>query len=263
MASPFPGMDPYLEGELWQEFHSTLAHTIRSQLQPQLQPHYVALLEKRYVIGQAIARTGKSVDVSIYPDVHVLQTKSLREPVATLDYSPAITPPSLELVEAEEIPQLRIEIRDVEQRRLITVIEILSPVNKTGRGLEEYMQKRHQLLETDTHLLEIDLLRRGGRVFISLDLPLAAYFVFLNRANRREITSVWAIHLPERLPVVPVPLLASDPDVRLDLQAAIEACFDLVHYEQLLDYTVPPPPPELDTAAATWLNAQLQQAGKR
>ena len=47
------------------------------------------------------------------------------------------------------------------------------------------------------------------------------------------------------------------------VQAAVEACFDLVHYEQLLDYTVPPPPPELDTAAATWLNAQLQQAGKR
>ncbi|MCX7853165.1 MAG: DUF4058 family protein [Caldilineales bacterium] len=34
MPSPFPGMDPYLEGELWQEFHETLAHAIRGQLLP-------------------------------------------------------------------------------------------------------------------------------------------------------------------------------------------------------------------------------------
>ena len=32
MASPFPGMDPYLEGEMWQEFHETLAGAIRGQL---------------------------------------------------------------------------------------------------------------------------------------------------------------------------------------------------------------------------------------
>ncbi|MCL4827264.1 MAG: DUF4058 family protein [Caldilinea sp.] len=24
MASPFPGMDPYLEGDLWQEFHDNI-----------------------------------------------------------------------------------------------------------------------------------------------------------------------------------------------------------------------------------------------
>ena len=35
MASPFPGMDPYLEGEMWQEFHETLAGAIRGQLLPQ------------------------------------------------------------------------------------------------------------------------------------------------------------------------------------------------------------------------------------
>jgi hypothetical protein len=43
MASPFPGMDPYLEGDLWQEFHAKLAHEIKSQLMPQLRPKYVAL----------------------------------------------------------------------------------------------------------------------------------------------------------------------------------------------------------------------------
>ena len=29
MPSPFPGMDPFLEGEMWQEFHETLAGAIQ------------------------------------------------------------------------------------------------------------------------------------------------------------------------------------------------------------------------------------------
>ncbi|RIK16070.1 MAG: hypothetical protein DCC52_18030 [Chloroflexi bacterium] len=28
MASPFPGMDPYLEGEMWMEFHDRLINQI-------------------------------------------------------------------------------------------------------------------------------------------------------------------------------------------------------------------------------------------
>jgi Protein of unknown function (DUF4058) len=50
MPSPFPGMDPYLEGELWQEFHERLSNQISTQLMPKLGAKYVALLAKRYVI---------------------------------------------------------------------------------------------------------------------------------------------------------------------------------------------------------------------
>ncbi|MEO0458834.1 MAG: DUF4058 family protein, partial [Cyanobacteria bacterium P01_A01_bin.114] len=45
MPSPFPGMDPYLEGYLWPDVHNALAAKIRQQLAPQLQPRYVARLE--------------------------------------------------------------------------------------------------------------------------------------------------------------------------------------------------------------------------
>ena len=81
--SPFPGMDPYLEGEMWPEFHDRLANQVSSQLMPLLQPKYVALLSKRYVVDQL---------------------------------------------------GLSVEIRDVAERRRVTVIEILSPVNKRGPG---------------------------------------------------------------------------------------------------------------------------------
>ena len=52
MSTPFPGMDPYLEGDMWQEFHETLASAMRAQLMPQLAPKYVALLAKRYVVDR-------------------------------------------------------------------------------------------------------------------------------------------------------------------------------------------------------------------
>ncbi|MBP6788202.1 MAG: DUF4058 family protein, partial [Candidatus Promineofilum sp.] len=42
--------------------------------------------------------------------------------------------------------------------------------------------------------------------------------------------------------VLPVPLLPPDEDVPLDLQRAVNACYDLVRYERLLDYTAAPPP---------------------
>ena len=34
----FPGMDPYLEGDFWTEFHARLASRISDQLMPRLRP---------------------------------------------------------------------------------------------------------------------------------------------------------------------------------------------------------------------------------
>lgn len=75
MASPFPGMDPYLEGDMWQEFHDRLANQISVQLLPLLQPKYVALLAKRYVFDRAAVGV---LDLPpeqriMYPDVHVVK----------------------------------------------------------------------------------------------------------------------------------------------------------------------------------------------
>jgi hypothetical protein len=47
MPSPFPGMDPYLEGSLWMSVHTTLAVEIARQLNRQLLPRYIALSTRR------------------------------------------------------------------------------------------------------------------------------------------------------------------------------------------------------------------------
>src|SRR5262245_5194569 len=42
MPSPFPGMDPYLEGSTWMNFHGQLCAEIARQLRPKLRPRYLA-----------------------------------------------------------------------------------------------------------------------------------------------------------------------------------------------------------------------------
>ena len=81
MPSPFPGMDPYLEGDMWQEFHETLANAIRAQLITHLPRKYVALLAKRYSIDRpALGVFDIPAQRVFYPDVHVVAPpRTIRE----------------------------------------------------------------------------------------------------------------------------------------------------------------------------------------
>jgi hypothetical protein len=48
MASPFPGMDPYLEHpRFWAEFHNRLIVALADFLMPRLRPKYEVAIEKR------------------------------------------------------------------------------------------------------------------------------------------------------------------------------------------------------------------------
>jgi hypothetical protein len=259
-------MDPYLEGELWQEFHSRFANQISLQLMPKVAPRYVALLGKRYVIDLSSATDGMNGSKSsrvIYPDVDVVHAAAQASSPVQQAEVVRIAEPLVEIASPmpEEVAQLSIEIRDVAQRRLVTVIEILSPANKYGEGKREYEQRRQALLQTSAHLLEIDLLRRGERITLLHEPPAAPYYVYLSRSQRRPMTQIWPLSLREPLPTVPVPLLRPDGDVPLDMQAAVNACFDLVGYERLLDYSVPPPPPEMDAEERAWVAELLAKGG--
>src|SRR5712692_11066288 len=52
MPSPFPGMDPYLEGYLWPDVHHRLATQMSDQLMPLLRPRYVARIEIQVVLDE-------------------------------------------------------------------------------------------------------------------------------------------------------------------------------------------------------------------
>ena len=262
MGSPFPGMDPYLEGEMWMEFHDTMANEIRGQVMRLLPARYTALLNKHYWLDDGALEIVSQARSSMYPDVHVVEASRVQEALA--EYVVTDTRERvLELVSPmlQEIPALSVEIRNVAERRLVTVIEILSPGNKRGKGWEQYNDKRVELLGTRTHLIEIDLLRAGQRIHLLGELPDAPYFIFLSRVQKRPRTLVFPLNLRVKLPTIPVPLLPPDPDVSLDLQSAVDACFNLVHYERLLDSTQPPPPPELNADDAQWAGEKIRAAG--
>ncbi len=51
MATPFPGMDPYLEHPiLWSSVHMRLIVALANQLRPRVRPRYVASVEERVFI---------------------------------------------------------------------------------------------------------------------------------------------------------------------------------------------------------------------
>lgn len=260
MGSPFPGMDPYLEGEMWQEFHERLANGVSAHLLPRVAPRYVALLAKRYVLDRSLGIFDVQAKQPFYPDVHVV--KPLRSASALPGGQPALvlSEPAAELPNIEEVPQVAVEILDVAHRRLVTLIEILSPANKYGEGSRDYEDRRLDLLKTRTHIIEIDLLRGGKRIQLAGELPPGHYYVYLSRVERRPNTQVWAVNLRDRLPTVPVPLAGTDPDVPLNLQEVVDACFQLVGYERLLDYSVPPPPPALGPEEAAWVEEMAKAA---
>jgi len=80
-------------------------------------------------------------------------------------------------------------------------------------------------------------------------IPPSPYLVTLTRA-RAATMEVWPIALEDRLPVISVPLRAPDPDVALDLQAALGAVYDAAAYDLSIDYDQPPPPPPLPNITA-------------
>ncbi len=250
-------MDPYLEGYLWPDVHHKLASVVSEFLGPQISPKYVARVDV-YTVND----TAPEEEIGImYADVEILRRKAFEDPARLIAASGerlAVTPATLSIPDVSSV-RVRIpvvEIRDVEKNRLITAIEFLSPVNKRNPGLEPYRQKRENLHQAGVHLLEIDLLRRGTRPFAHPYLPKTHYLATLARAAQRS-TDVWAIHIQDRLPVLPVPLIYPDPDATLDLEMALQLIYARSLYHLSIDYAQTPPPPTFDEVDVTWMRTQL------
>jgi hypothetical protein len=256
MPSPFPGMDPFLEGYLWPDVHNALANKIRQVLAPRLRPRYVVRIEI-YVVED----TAPESEIGImYPDVQVMLSGTTHTPALGLSSSAAAhtggTPATLTIpvLDPIEVRVPTVEIRDVASNQLVTCIEILSPVNKREPGLAVYRQKRQRLYHAGVHLLEIDLLRRSIRPLTHPRVPDTAYLIALTRAQSGT-TAIWPLSLRDALPDVPIPLLAPDGDSLLELGPALAAIYDEAGYDLSIDYQDHPPPPALSADDAAWVRA--------
>ncbi len=258
MPTRFPGMDPWLEApSRWPGVHATLISTIRELLVPQIRPRYFADIESRvYILGE-----DDPARRVIVPDVIAFRGEP-RKIERGIRGGTAAAPASVVLNMMAEIPvrEGRVVIRTPDGRDVIAVLELLSPANKTrgSRGREEYLVKRREVLHSNAHLIEVDLLRAGVR-FPTLDaLPQGDYYAHVSRAGERPRGYVWAWTVREPAPVIPVPLGEGEPDATIDLAAAIHLAYERGGYDVAIDYGKPPEPP-LSPEDAEWVAQGLSR----
>jgi hypothetical protein len=269
MPSPFPGMDPYLEHPArWPSVHQRMITYIGDTLNLLLPPQYVADIGERvYVVQPERSR-------SLYPDVVVIEQPAAPTPPEQSRGGTAVAvasdPPWVLVLEPVEIREVFVQVLTVpDEGRLVTVIEILSPANKAAgsEGRELYLTKQREILQSESHLIEIDLLRRGEHTVAPPREALLRrgtwdYLASLHRGGQGGRYQIWASTVQQRLPRIEVPLADGDPDVVLDLQAVFSRCYDDGAYARRLDYRSDPPVP-LSAEDAAWANDLLREKGLR
>lgn len=255
MPSPFPGMNPWLEDpRLWPDVHHGLISEIQATLNRSLLPRYIARIEERVYLSEE-DDPGREF---IIPDVKIRRAKNCPVRVPALSVTEPIV--SITLIEPE-IHEAYITLVDTTDRSVVTVIEILSPTNKaTGaRGRNEYLLKRRNLMTSETHFVEIDLLRRGERMDYGPDLPESDYVVHVSRIEERPRGRIWLWGLEQPLPIVPIPLRGKDADFPLALQPILDSAYERGGYRVVVDYRSPPDPP-LSRKAAGWARRCIKES---
>ncbi len=164
----------------------------------------------------------------------------------------------------EEIEEARLEIRHVESKALVTVIEILSPANKIrgSAGRRSFLNKRREILVSEVHWIEIDLLRAGTPTLARLERADCDYRIVVARCEQCTYGKFWPVSVRQGLPVIGIPLRGKDPDVPLDLNAVLRTAYDRAQYNATIDYRRDPAPPLVREDAA-WAAKLLREHGLR
>jgi hypothetical protein len=228
-------MDPYLElPAYWSDFHYTFINYWREAIADALPADYEATLGERVYLVEhdpEARRLG-------YPDVAVTDAD---RPAGPAPYGPVATlePVTIPLTILEGPRETYIEVLHQPDRRLVAALELLSPANKEQPGRTQYLAKRHALIYQQVHLIELDLLLGGQRVEESL--PQANYYYLLSRGDRRPDCQVYSWTLTQPLPTLPVPLLAPDADIHVDLAAVFAIAYERGRFRRRLPYQGPLP----------------------
>jgi hypothetical protein len=258
-------MDPYLEHPaVFPGLHNRFIAVLSEFLQATLPaPYYAEIGERVWVeVSQRF----------IEPDTSVLHREPERGGTSgSVVMADTRSRPVVVTVPHDERREPLVEIRATGEGadRLVTAVELLSPSNKTPgeRGRELYLRKQRELLDSPTHLVEIDLLRGGVHATaVPLDRLTALvgpfdYHVSVHRSDRFEDFLVYPIRLEERLPEVAIPLLPGDPDVPIDLQAVFDRAYDTGPYRRRIRYAESTLVPALRPDQSEWATRLIQNMG--
>ncbi|MEM7132816.1 MAG: DUF4058 family protein [Chloroflexota bacterium] len=277
MATPFPGMDPYLErASLWANVHASLITALRDYLTPLLRPRYFVSVEERSYFDDPMG-----VGLLSVPDVGVVgpfTSASLHSQEGTMVATApaAVEPIEIELKMTDRIRETYLEILDTEVEpypysdrpdgpatNVVTLIEILSPWNKSeSGGRPKYMSKRSDVIHTKTNLVEIDLLRVGTRV-LELEKQTYDYSIIISASRTRPRAYIFPFTAREPIPPFILPLTENDDEPTVDLNQILHDLYDRAGYDLRINYRAEPVPPFADPDTAKWIDTLLHEAGLR
>ena len=261
MASPFPGMDPYLEQPaFWSSFHTRLIVAIADALATDLRPKYYIEVETRSYMdtpeGELLIGIPDAVVLkNSQPDDAIRKEPSQQSSSVTLERPPV----PVTLPVPVEFKERYLEIRKVSDDSIVTVIELLSPANKRpGKGRDTYEAKRLDVLGSLSHLVEIDLLRGNPPMLIKTENRLSDYYILVSIAQQRPQAQLYSFSIRETLPKFLMPLQEIDEAITVDMQTIFAGVCDRASYPSRIDYTQPIPAPALSSEDQTWTEDLLK-----
>ena len=244
MRPQFPGMDPWLEHpDLWPDVHNSLITAMRDALSPLVLPRYFVGVDSRTTV-----LTGMDVERVYRPDVlvHAVEPPASDRAgiVAAGAHTSVRTIEVIVPVQEDEIEEAFLTIKELPGRKLVTVIEVLSPTNKKAKDARaEYLEKRRTLIRSGVHFVEIDLLRAGEPMPLINSAPPSDYRILICRRGHATRAVLHAFSWTVPIPVISIPLLPADAEPILDVNAVLHGLMDRVRYDVVVNYGEPPEPP--------------------
>jgi hypothetical protein len=220
-------MDPYLEAStLWALFQHQLVTCLYQSLLPGLADRY------RARVGQRVYCTEQPLFTTVLREEH------------HEDY---------------------IEIRQRSDGRLITLLDFVSPTNKTTEaGKQAYLEKRREGRGQGANLIEIDLVLQGQPMleYSREGLPDWDYAVTVTRAAQPDRFEIYTAVLQKRLPKFSMPLASDERNQVVDLQTILTRTYEQATFGAKIDYRRNPEV-HLNDEDLTWVNELLKQHGLR
>jgi hypothetical protein len=254
-------MDPYLE-QRWGDFHHSVIFCIKAALQDSLPPGLRARGEQDLLLEEG---ADDRDDIRFRGDIAVVERESFPNRSTSAGEAVAVVDPIV-LRYRPQVEQHRwVQIIDISDgSRVITVIEVLSPGNKSSSELnKKYRKKLNQYTRAGVNIVEIDLLRSSrARLRVQSEeiepARRADYYTCVNWAGDPDRWNVYPMPLRRPLPAIPIPCRETDPDVLFPLQPVIDRVYAAGGYDDI-DYSKPPDPP-FDAADAAWAAEQVNAA---
>ena len=208
MPSPFPGMDPFIESQLWEDFHATALPVIRELLLPQLPAGYKAYVQGRIYYsedGPGVRRPRFQPDVTLSDRPVVSGERRNQGGLATMPQRATWS----DLIEHHEA---FVELREAATERVVTVLELLSPTNKRRRhkGRRVYLNKQTvPVVPATTLILYANNPRRLGDQLGLIRMDRQSSNVVIAAPRDPELVTSPALSDSD-LPLAPLPQVLAD-----------------------------------------------------